>query len=101
MTRICATAAAALLLAAPAFAQMYNENTATSRYGVAPQRGQIETGRSAKSPGGAVRDQSYIGSGGRRGESGWVGGAPRRPPTYYGGADPKQAGQVGDTGTGQ
>ncbi len=65
--------------------------------------GRIESGRTAKSTGAAVRDQSFIGSGGRRGESGWMGsgsGAGRYRGPVSGGTNPKEAGAVGDTGTG-
>lgn len=94
MYKTCVVVAAGLLLAAPAFAQTRNSRTGV----ISPaQRSQIIA--PGQSTGAAVRDQSFIGSGGRRGDSQWVtGSALRTPGGYYGGGDPVEAGQVGQTG---
>jgi hypothetical protein len=87
-----AITAAALMLVTPSFAQTIDRS-----------EGIYGQGTEAYSTGRAVRDQSFTGSGGRRSDSSWVDSDPASP--RYGprdvGIDPKQAGQVGETGTGQ
>jgi hypothetical protein len=93
-----AITAAVLMLVTPSFAQTIDRSrTPRSSEGIYDQ------GTEAYSTGRAVRDQSFIGSGGRRSDSSWVGSDPassRNGPRDVG-IDPKQAGQVGETGSGQ
>jgi hypothetical protein len=95
-----AITAAVLMLVTPSFAQ---SRTPRSSEGINDHTGGIERGTGVESTGKAVRDQSFIGSGGRRGDSGWVGSDPALSPIGPpdAGLNPKQAGPVGETGTGQ
>ena len=93
-----AITAAVLMLVTPSFAQTIDRSrTPRSSEGIYYQ------GTEAYSTGRAVRDQSFTGSGGRRSHSDWLDSDPASfpsgPPDV--GTDPKQAGQVGETGTGQ
>lgn len=92
MYRTCATIAAVLLFGTPAFPQVRDTNK--SAVVVIPPVRSFQYPRSSRSTGEVVREESFMGYGSRNSEFGPAIGSLPRPI----GGDPKEAGQVGETG---